>query len=78
MTSNVLISFISFDHDLGTGKNGLDCAKALIEYDMDNGILNDSFDFYVHSMNPVGAKNIRSLMSNYLDQKDLGAPLTIF
>lgn len=64
-----LIEFISFDHDLGRGKNGLDCAKELSEYDMDHSILSENFDYIVHSMNPVGRINIIQFMENYLKVK---------
>lgn len=49
--------------------SGYDFAKWLIHRDMDcngeNG-LPDDFRFTVHSMNPVGAQNIRSLLVSYL------------
>lgn len=70
--------FISFDHDLadihyimGDGeKTGYSFAKWFCDWVMDNGIaLPDDFDFHVHSMNPVGAKNIRSYMQNFLNRK---------
>jgi hypothetical protein len=75
--NNDLPDFISFDHDLGEisystfwyddtvieEKTGFDCAKFLIEYCIDNN--KDLPDYYVHSMNPVGKKNILSLLSNY-------------
>jgi len=66
---------ISFDHDLGEehyagnfsdGGTGLDFAKWLVEYDMDTGTMPENFKFTVHSMNPEGAKNIQSLLDNYL------------
>lgn len=69
-------SFISFDHDLehehygGEGwenKSGFAFAKWLVECDM-NGThtFPEGFGFYVHSMNPVGAENIRYLLARYL------------
>ena len=63
--------FISFDHDLSTEhysnmpsveKTGYDCAKFLVEYCMDNK--KELPDFYVHSMNPVGSANIKTLLNN--------------
>lgn len=59
-------SFISFDHDLGAPQNrtGYDFAHWLINYMMDND-LEFTFEYYVHSMNPVGAENIRKLLENY-------------
>lgn len=45
-------------------KTGMDCAKWLVNYCMDNG--EELPKFYVHSANPVGADNIRGLLNNYL------------
>lgn len=47
-------------------KSGLDFAKWLIEYNLDNHTMPEDFSFTVHSMNPVGAENISKLMYNYL------------
>lgn len=70
-----LPEMISFDHDLAdihylkpnsdgyNEKTGYDCAKWLIEYCMDNFL--DLPKFYCHSMNPIGKKNILSLLENY-------------
>jgi hypothetical protein len=71
--------FISFDHDLGVDENGIllpsgyDLAKWIVEQDMDKKSdvhLFSVFDFEVHSMNPVGAKNICSFLSSYLKYKE--------
>lgn len=61
--------YISFDHDLGKNRlNGMDFAKLFAHYAMDhNVILAGNFDFYVHSQNPVGAENIRSYMTQWLE-----------
>ena len=70
-----LPDFISFDHDLadihyivGDGeKTGYSFAKWFCDYLMDNNLtLSDNFNYYVHSMNPVGAKNIYHYMENFL------------
>jgi hypothetical protein len=46
-----------------TEKTGYDCAKWLVEYCLNN---NKSLpEFIVHSMNPVGKKNIQSLLGNF-------------
>jgi hypothetical protein len=67
--------FISFDHDLaadhyiiGDGeKTGYDFAKWFANHVMDNDLkLPDSFDYYVHSMNPVGKENIEKYMIHWL------------
>lgn len=57
-----LPGFVSFDHDLGDGKTGRDCAYWLV----DRCITTDELipDYAVHSMNPVGAENITSIMEN--------------
>ena len=65
----VKFEFISFDHDLGEERTGLDCAKYLVEADMDRGVLSDEFWFYVHSMNPVGGANITQYLTSYLKQR---------
>lgn len=68
--------FVTFDHDLadqhyGHGlnddeipynryseKTGYDCAKWLVDYCIDNKVKFP--DYMIHSMNPVGSKNIIS------------------
>lgn len=71
-----LPSFISFDHDLadehyasGEGeKTGYAFAKWFCDYLMDNSLLLPlGFNYYVHSMNPVGAKNIKAYMDNFIN-----------
>ena len=58
-----LPNFISFDHDLGLGKTGYDCAKFLVEFCLEKQI--DLPEFFVHSQNPVGKMNIESLLKNF-------------
>jgi hypothetical protein len=41
-------------------KTGMDCAKWLVDFCMDNKV--ELHKFYVHSANPVGADNIRGLL----------------
>ena len=55
--------FISFDHDLGEGKTGYDCAKYLVEYCLDH--FKTLPDYKVHSQNPVGKENIEKLLENF-------------
>lgn len=57
---------ISFDHDLGEEKTGLDCMKFFINYCMDNDIDPESVDINVHSANPVGAENIKKLWAGFV------------
>lgn len=51
--------FISFDHDLGSGMTGYDMAKYIVEHKLPVS------GFASHSMNPVGRKNIITLLSHY-------------
>lgn len=51
--------FISFDHDLGSDRDGLDCAQLLSR----EGVVPDSYK--VHSSNPVGAQRIRSFLRSW-------------
>lgn len=78
ITKNGSPKIVSFDHDLAEihydpatwregfkyeEETGLDCAKWLINYCMDN---NKKLPFcLVHSMNPVGRENIINLLKNY-------------
>ena len=69
-----LPSYVSFDHDLGTGpapqgydNTGMGLAHWLADQVMDGAVLPKSFEFYVHSQNPIGAANIRGFMRNFLD-----------
>ncbi|HET8689009.1 MAG TPA: cyclic-phosphate processing receiver domain-containing protein [Methanosarcina sp.] len=63
-------SFISFDNDLGTPKEGYDLAVWLTEMDLDGVIdIPSDFDFWVHSANPVSWNRITSLLYSYLDFK---------
>lgn len=50
---------IDFDHDLGRRKTGYDIAKYIVE----NNI--PIKGFRIHSMNPVGSKNIYELLTRY-------------
>lgn len=60
-------SYISFDHDLGDGATGYDFTRWLLEFMMDNSQkFPANFGYYVHSMNPIGAANIRNKMDNAL------------
>lgn len=68
-------SFISFDNDLGVdeqGNNRLEgwhFARWLVEYDLDNNVIPDNFEFYVHSQNVAGKQAIQSRLENYLKFK---------
>lgn len=54
---------ICFDHDLGNEKTGYDCAKWLVDYCINNTL--QLPNYASQSANPVGRKNILSLLSNY-------------
>lgn len=67
---------ISFDHDLqdydtfGKEWTGLDCAKSLVEADSRwTHTVGKDFKFHVHSMNPIGKKNIQCYLDNYIKFK---------
>lgn len=64
-------SFISFDHDLGANQpSGMDITKWLVESELDGKLkFPEGFDFYVHSQNTAGAKNIEGLLRQYLQQR---------
>ena len=68
LTSIGCPAVISFDHDLGGIKSGLDIAKWLIDKDlMFNGeFIPKNFEFDVHSANIIGAENIEKLLGQYL------------
>lgn len=67
--------YMSFDHDLGEGRNGLDVAKWMIDQDLvERDFMPDGFQFYVHSQNPVGAKNINTLLLSYMAHKKALVP----
>jgi hypothetical protein len=43
---------------------GMDCAKWLVDYCLDNDL--KCPDFIVHSSNPAGAENIKSLLNSFI------------
>lgn len=47
---------------LGVEETGLDCAKWLVDYCVDNGSILPKY--IVHSANPAGRKNIQSYLDN--------------
>jgi hypothetical protein len=49
-------------------KTGLDCAKWLVDYLIDNKM--SMCSFLIHSMNPAGGSNISSYLNNFI--KSLG------
>ena len=59
LKSDYTFDIISFDHDLGEDKTGYDIAKYIVENNINIG------GFNIHSMNVVGRKNIRDLLTHY-------------
>lgn len=60
--SKGVVKEISFDHDLGTRKNGYDLAKWIEAKAANNEIVR--LHWQVHSQNPVGRKNIEQTMQS--------------
>ena len=52
-----------FDHDLGEGKSGKDCADFLVDYCLDKGERLPEYNS--QSQNPVGRENILGLLDSY-------------
>lgn len=46
-----------------TEKTGMDCAKWLVDFCMDNDLKLP--EYFVHSMNPAGGDNIKAYLENY-------------
>jgi hypothetical protein len=60
-----LPDLMSLDHDLGFGKmTGLDFCKQFCGYVMDRDIEWNDLIYIIHSMNPVGAENMRAYLDN--------------
>lgn len=64
--------YFSFDHDLGLEDaewcqemTGHDCAWYLVELMSEVGTNPNTVNYFVHSMNPIGKKNIEGLLDNY-------------
>ena len=53
-----------FDLDENREYTGMDCAKWLVDYCIDNN--KKCPEFYCHSMNPVGKDNIEGLLSSFI------------
>jgi len=68
VTSLGFPDMISFDHDLGEKEiTGYEIAKHLCDIIMDGVELPNGFEYRIHSMNPVGAENIRRYMNQFLE-----------
>jgi hypothetical protein len=52
-----------FRYDKMKEKTGFDCAKWLVNYCLERNL--DLPEYFIHTMNPIGAENIKSLFENY-------------
>lgn len=58
--------FISFDHDLGERvPSGYDCAREFVRT-IQTKHTEATFNYTVHSMNPIGKKNIEAYLESFL------------
>lgn len=75
IVDNFVPTEISFDHDLadfdkdGKEYTGMTCAKYLVERDSKWNMIHKDFQFKVHSMNPIGKKNIEEYLKSYIEFK---------
>jgi len=59
---------IAFDHDLGEDDTSMVYVKWLYDRIVDDGArFPEGFTYSVHSQNPVGAANIKSLMDSLIE-----------
>lgn len=63
---NGKMNYDSKDFKKPLQKTGYHCAKWLIDYCLDNDVKLP--EVFVHSLNPVGADNIRALLQNFKDK----------
>lgn len=52
-------TFIDLDHDIGLDGSGYDICKYIVEHQI------PLIGFHIHSMNPIGAQNMRQLLTHY-------------
>lgn len=64
ITQEGLPDMIAFDHDLGVGKSGYDCAIWLVNYCIDYELSLPQWT--IQSSNPVGRDNINGLFLSFL------------
>lgn len=57
VVKNGVPKFISFDHDLGGDERAIDAIKWMIEKEL------EIYQWQIHSANPVGAENMKSLLN---------------
>ena len=63
ISENSLPDAICFDHDLGEGPSGMDAAKWLTEYCLDNNLQLPAWN--IQSANPIGKLNISALLNSF-------------
>ena len=61
--------YISFDHDLGGDDTSIKFIWWMIDAYLDERITSFPTQYYVHSQNPIGSANIRSLMDSFIHSK---------
>ncbi|QEG22229.1 cyclic-phosphate processing receiver domain-containing protein [Mariniblastus fucicola] len=54
---------ICFDHDLGDGPSGMDCAKWLVDFCLDHDEKLPQWN--IQSANPIGKRNIEALLKSF-------------
>ncbi len=68
ISANSLPDAICFDHDLGDGPSGMDAAKWLTEYCLDNHVKLPAWN--IQSANPIGKLNISALLNSFARVND--------
>lgn len=64
---NGIPGYISFDHDLGDDDDSIKIVNFMIDYVLDgHGVFPVDFDYYVHSQNPTGKRNIEGKLDGFL------------
>lgn len=58
-----VLNYNTEDFDNDKYKTGFHCAKWLVEYCIENNCKIP--DYYVHSMNPIGAENIKNYLEHF-------------
>lgn len=67
--NNGMVDYISFDHDLGGDDTSMIFIKWLINKDIDEDIIKENFDWFIHSDNIPGSENIDSILNCYMNFK---------
>lgn len=61
--------YISYDHDLGGDDTSIKFIWWMIDAYIDGKITTFPVNYYVHSQNPIGAENIRSLLGGFISSE---------